>query len=753
VDIGDLKRSELRLSAQYAVARVLSEADTLAEATPRILEAVGNSLDWQVGAIWEVDRPADTLRCVATWRAPGAAAETFEALTRETAFPRGIGLPGRVWESGAPAWIPDVTLDGNFPRAEVASREGLHGAVAFPIVLGREILGVIEFLSNEVRDPQDDLVAMMGAIGNQVGQFIERKGAEEEVRESESRKSAMVEGAIDCIITVDHGGKIVEFNPAAERTFGYSRDEVLGKDMAELIIPPNLRDRHREAFGRAAESRDGRIVLLRRLELTGMRADGTEFPVEVTVTRIESDGPPLFTAFLRDITERKRIEEERLVLLAMEQAARAETERARDRMAFVADAGSVLTSSLDSRKTLNKVARLAVPRLADWCSIDVLEEGELHAVTLAHADPDMAERAREWRRRWPPDLDAPRGAPAVIRTGRSELYSEVTDQLLAETARDEEQLAFLRDLGFRSAMIVPLTARGRTFGAITLVSSNPERLFDDEDLALAEELASRAAQALDNARLYQERAHVARALQQSLLPQQLPRIEWLEVGARYRAAGEGEVGGDFYDVFEATDGAVFAAIGDVQGKGPEAAAVTGLARYTIRAAATNQRNPSRILRTLNQAILNEGTDRFATVSLGRIQVIDGKAQFAVSCGGHPLPYIIRSSGKVLSAECAGNLLGVFPEPELQDYISELEQGDTVVFYTDGVTDEHARDVLFGETHLVPLLEGCAGLDADSVAGRIEEAVLGFREQEPRDDMAILVLRFTPGGIAPAGRDV
>jgi PAS domain S-box-containing protein len=604
VDITDLRLAERRRAAQYAVTEALSEAETLADATPRILEAIGEGLGWEIGALWEIDPRAGRLRCVDTWQAPLARVDEFDALTRQIAFPAGVGLPGRVWRSGEPAWIADVVRDENFPRASVAAQDGLRGALGFPIVLEGAVLGVIEFFSSEIREPDHDLVAMMSSIGSQIGQFVERKAAEE---------------------------------------------------------------------------------------------------------------------------------------AALEQA-----ERARGQMAFLAEASALLTSSLDYRKTLSRVAKLAVPWLADWCSVDVLEEGELRAVAMAHADPEQLERARELRRRWPPGIGSTRGAPEVIRSGASRLYEEIPDELLVKAALDEEHLEVMRRLGFRSAMIVPLVARGRTFGAITFVSAGSGRRYGTGDLTLAEELARRAAQAVDNARLYQERARVARALQQSLLPQHLPQIEWCEVAARYRAAGQGEVGGDFYDAFEARDGALFAAIGDVQGKGPEAAAVTGLARYTIRAAARTERNPSRILRSLNEVILREWTDRFATVALVRIQLMNGSAQIAVSCAGHPLPFILRSSGAVEAAQCPGNLLGVFPEIEVSDHIAELEPGDALVMYTDGVTEEHAGNRVFGEDRLTTLLASLAGEDADTIAGRVEQAVLDFGEPEPRDDMAVLVLRLRPG---------
>ena len=174
------KQVERRLALQYAVARVLAETATLDEATQRILQTICDSLGWEVGAIWNVDRKANALSCFDLWHADTFSAQEFTAATRETTFPPDIGLPGRVWASGKPAWITDVTKDPNFPRAPIATHVGLHGAFAFPILLGGEVTGVIEFFSREIQRPDDDLLQMMAALGSEIGLFIERKRAEEE---------------------------------------------------------------------------------------------------------------------------------------------------------------------------------------------------------------------------------------------------------------------------------------------------------------------------------------------------------------------------------------------------------------------------------------------------------------------------------------------------------------------------------------------------------------------------------------------
>jgi PAS domain S-box-containing protein len=306
-DITKRKRAVRRLTVQHAVSSVLAEAASFAESAPRLLRDIGEALDWQVGAVWRVDRRAHVLRCTATWHAPSFTSREFEAVTRGMTFAPGSGWPGRVWASGKAAWSIDVLQESDFPRAALAAKEGLHGAVCFPIRIGREILGVIEFFSATMEPPDKDLVQAVSTLGYQIGQFIEREWAEESLRGSEALKGAILQTAIDCIITMDHQGAVVEWNAAAEKTFGYRRAEALGRELAELIVPPSLRERHRRGLEHCLATGEG-PMLDRRIELTGLRADGSEFPVELALTRIPAQGSPLFTAYIRDITERKQAE-------------------------------------------------------------------------------------------------------------------------------------------------------------------------------------------------------------------------------------------------------------------------------------------------------------------------------------------------------------------------------------------------------------------------------------------------------------
>jgi PAS domain S-box-containing protein len=317
--------------AEHAVARSLAETIDPRDALAGTLTAIGESLEWRWGAVWEPDsdRP-ETLRCVETWRAVGADAAELETVTRSIALVAGEGLPGRVWRSGEPAWIADVLDDENFPRVAAARLAGLRSAFCFPVRSARGVLGVIEFFTGEVRELDRELLSTMVTLGNQIGQALERRRDAEALRANEARHRAMLDAALDCVVSMDHEGRVIDFNPAAERTFGYRASDVVGREMAELIIPVELRERHRRGLARFIAT--GEAALLdRRLEITGMRADGSTFPVELTITRVAVPGPPMFTGYLRDITERLAAEAEvrasRVRIVQAADAARRRLER------------------------------------------------------------------------------------------------------------------------------------------------------------------------------------------------------------------------------------------------------------------------------------------------------------------------------------------------------------------------------------------------------------------------------------------
>ena len=263
----------------------------------------------------------------------------------------------------------------------------------------------------------------------------------------------------------------------------------------------------------------------------------------------------------------------------------------------------------------------------------------------------------------------------MINTGKAELYSEITPEMIRASTRDEEHFRAVQALGPRSAMSVPMVSRGHVLGVLSLVTGRSGRRFDARDLELAEELARRCGTAMDNARLYRERAYIARTLQESLLPSELPDIPGIEAAARFRPTGEGnDMGGDFYDLFATGDKGWTVVVGDVCGKGPDAAAVTALARYTLRAAAMRDRLPSRGLHMLNEALLRQRSDRrFCTVAYAYLEPVDGHARVGFASGGHPLPLLLRRDGTVETVGAAGTLLGVVPDPTFVDRSLELQQ--------------------------------------------------------------------------------
>jgi serine phosphatase RsbU (regulator of sigma subunit) len=415
-----------------------------------------------------------------------------------------------------------------------------------------------------------------------------------------------------------------------------------------------------------------------------------------------------------------------------------EEQEAALRERVLAEAGQALASSLDYEDTLQRVAQLAVPRLADWCAIELPDErGRLEQVALGHVDPSRIEQARALRDRYPPDPDAPLGTYAVMRSGEPQLVAQIPDELLVEAARDPEQLAAIRAFGLNSAMVVPMITGGRTLGTMTFAFSDSGRRYTDRDLAFAHELAARAATAIENARLYTERSDVAQTLQASLLPEELPEVPGWRLAADYRPGQRGaEVGGDFYDVFPVADGHLVV-LGDVTGKGVRAAALTSLVRYTARTAAAFDARPSAVLDHVHRALRQRPRLAPVTMVCGLLR----GAALTLAVGGHPLPLLQRDGG-VERLGTTGMLLGALHDYEPAPEVSvELGRGDTLLLYTDGVTDLPGAGERFGDARLVATIASAPG-EPDALIASVSAALDAFAAgaSATTDDRAMLALR-------------
>ncbi len=307
LDVSARKKAEQRLQMQFALSQLLASASRTEEVSQPLLKTIGKSLGWDMGFLWLRPVGDTVLHCIQTWHAAGSFSAQFEQATCANRFQRGVGLPGRVWEEKQVIWLPDVMAETTLPRIDDIAAENLKSALGFPIIDRGQVVGVAEYFAHDMREPDQDLIATLLSIGRQIGQFIQRARGEEALRASENRKAAILESALDCVITIDQESRILEFNPAAERTFGYLKNDAMGRPLPELIIPPDLRERHYRGMAHYRETGEGPI-LNRRLELRGMRSDATEFPVEIAITRLAHEDPPLFTAYIRDLSERHRTE-------------------------------------------------------------------------------------------------------------------------------------------------------------------------------------------------------------------------------------------------------------------------------------------------------------------------------------------------------------------------------------------------------------------------------------------------------------
>ena len=338
----------------------------------------------------------------------------------------------------------------------------------------------------------------------------------------------------------------------------------------------------------------------------------------------------------------------------------------------------------------------------------------------------------------------------MSRTGEPAYYPEVPDELLAAAAVDGEHLALIRSIGMRSALIVPLAVRGRRLGALTLVQAESERRFDQSDLAFAEQLAAVASVALDNARLYEQQWHTAHTLQAALLPSDLPVVPGLRIAARYRAPtaerADIHVGGDLYDVVPSPDGCGVV-VADVCGKGAEAAALTALIRHTVRAEIDHGLGPAAVLERLNRAMLRASGDRpgrFATVAHARLTPTPTGVSVRLASAGHPPPLVVRD-GEATPVSATGTLLGVYPDVILTEVTFDLNRGETMVLYTDGVTEARGAGELYGVDRLAHAVVAVPGGAADKIADQLLADVDAFQCGQQLDDIAILVVEAVEAG--------
>ncbi len=694
--------------------------------------AVPELADWC--AIDVVDH-AGKLRRAAVVHADAEKIELVREL--EVRYPPDLSSPfgvPKVIRTGEPEFYPEIPE--RLIRESTQDEEqlslilglGLRSVMIVPLVARDRSLGALTLVTAEsgrVYTAQD--LELAQAIARRAGLALDRSRLRDEVEESERRFEALVD-SLDAIVWEAHSATLQPFyvSRRAEDILGYPAERwVKESGFWETIIHPDDREvvvqtrraaveeRRRYDIEYRASADDGRILWLRELGDT-----------------VDEDAGPQVRGIIVDVTVRVE--------------ASTALNESRERLAFLAEASALLSSSLNYRAVLERLASLTVPRAADWCAVDVAEEdGTLRRVAVVHFDPSKSVAARRLKE-MPSDEEHVQVLRTVLETGMPLL--DVDGSEVCSTS-DPVRRVLLQELGVGSAIVVPLLARGRTLGALKLVLVPGGRVYGQADLAQAQDLARRAALAVDNARLFQERSHVARTLQRSLLPPHLPQIPGVEVAARYHAAGEGaEVGGDFYDVFRTGKDDWAILIGDVCGKGADAAALTALARYTVRAAAMQARKPSRVLTQLNEALVTSAVPehdldlRFCTVAYTRLRPMENGVRVTTTAGGHPPPLILRRDGRVEVACRTGTLIGVLPEVELTDHSTELEPGDALILYTDGVTEARSPLGDFGEEAFQELVSKCAGLDASSIAERIESTVLEFQGRNPRDDIALIVLR-------------
>jgi PAS domain S-box-containing protein len=654
---------------------------------------------------------------------------------------------GQTLALGAPIVVPDRRVDGRFDVVVAGDQDVVSAVtVVIPTATGPfGVLGLYHGAPWPVPDEDLEFVTRMAAV---IGTAVDRRRTERALEASNTRLRMAQEASRMGVWEWDlRTGKLL-WSEALEHLYGLPTGGFTGtlEDFERLVHPGDLDEVRRQI---STALRNHRYELEHRI----VRADSGA--VHWIVARGEvvrdQDGEPVRMVGINiDITERRLVDEERTRLLAAERAARAAAEQAQERLALLSDATAALSASLDYAETLRSVTGLVVPEYADLCVVNLEEGGRLRTVAMAHHEPEGERLLARLAARYPTETAGGGTAPIDPRTPEPVVYPEVDDALLRSLAVDAEHLEMLRALQVRSSILVPLTARGRVLGGLWLSRCADREPFDArEDVALITELGQRAALAIDNARLFSEVTRtgerfrrMAETLQASLLPPTLPTVPGVDLAATYRAAAVGTtVGGDFYDVFGLAERGWGLVMGDVQGKGTEAASLTAIARHTLRTAAIRH-DAAASLATLNNVLLSsdEHADKFCTVLYGELEPFEGGVRLQLASGGHP-PALVRraATGRIHTAGGGGTLMGVLTDAPVNVETVTLYPGDVLVLYTDGVTEAWGDAGEFGEAGLRAALEPPAG-SAEEYVAMIDAVVTTHSEGRLRDDVAILAVR-------------
>ncbi|GAW52167.1 MULTISPECIES: SpoIIE family protein phosphatase [unclassified Nocardioides] len=404
------------------------------------------------------------------------------------------------------------------------------------------------------------------------------------------------------------------------------------------------------------------------------------------------------------------------------------------KLAFLAEASVQLSGDLDYESTLTAVAEAAVPWFADWCAISLEEDGRLRNIAVAHAHPGHAYLVEELQTKYAADPDAERGTHQVLRTGVSELIPEISDEMLALTAYDDEHLRLLRALNFRSALICPLKSGDRVLGVVTWVAGEHGRRFGPADLAFGEDLARRAAVAIDNAELHSELRDVALRLQHAVLPERLPDLPDWTTAVVYRPAGRTDVGGDFYDVIDLGGGRVAMFVGDVMGRGVQAASVMAQMRSAIRTLVALDADPAAVMDSLDLVFDRLELDHLVTVAYAVTDPVAGTAQ--VINAGHPAPLILRHDGS-LDIVANGETMLLGAGGGARDVATlPLDPGDTILLYTDGLVERRGEDLDDGMARLIDV---CRNRGNERLGDFLQHMIDAVRDPTRDDDVAALAV--------------